>query len=88
MKKNGFTLIELLIIILIAAMIYMQYLKITKPTWIIDLEATHPYLGVIMFTALYGWITVEKIKKKQHGYAAFIFIFMAVGLLIWKSSTT
>jgi len=88
MKKNGFTLIELLIIILIAAMIYMQYLRVTKPQWIIDLDTNQPYLGAIMFAALYGWITIDKIKRKQHGYAAFIFIFMTTGLLIWKFNIT
>jgi hypothetical protein len=88
MKKNGFTLIELLIIILIASMIYVLYLRVTKPQWIIDLDANHPYFGVIMFTALYGWITVEKLKKKQYGYATFIFIFMTTGLLIWKFNIT
>jgi hypothetical protein len=68
-------------------MIYLQYLKVAKPQWVIDLETNQPYLSVIMFIALYGWIAVEKIKKKQHGYATFIFIFMTTGVLIWKFNT-
>ena len=79
MKKNGFTLIELLTLILIAVMIYLLYLRVTKPQWVVNIDSNYPYLGIGIFTALFGFMAIEKIKKKQHGYAVFILIFMAAG---------
>lgn len=81
MKKNSFTLIELLILFLIAAIVYVLYLRTTKPQWAAEIDANHPYIGISIFTAIFGFMAIEKIKKRQHGYAAFILIFMAAGFV-------
>jgi predicted membrane channel-forming protein YqfA (hemolysin III family) len=85
MKKNGFTLIELLILTLIAAMIYVLYLRVTKPQWVVEIDTSYPYIGISIFTALFGFIAIGKIEKRQHGYAAFILVFMAA-CLVFKLS--